>query len=113
MPPLGSIFRETVERALATLDLTSEAAMVESGSMTATNTYLRETHAIAFYSRHLASHYSSLGLLRLLPIAIPRLAHPIGAIWSGHAESIAMVVEYIDCLREVGAKVLEAPRSTD
>lgn len=108
MPPLGSIFRETVEGALAALELTTSSPMVESGSMTATNTYLRETRAISFYSRHLALHYSRVGMLWVLPIVVPRLALPIGAVWSRHTEASPAVLELIDCLREVAHEVLEA-----
>ncbi|OJX08285.1 MAG: hypothetical protein BGO72_02665 [Burkholderiales bacterium 70-64] len=108
MPPLGSIFRATVEGALAALELTTASAMVESGSMTASNTYLRETNAISFYSRHLALHYSRVGMLRVLPIAVPGAALPIGAVWSRHNEANPAVPELIDCLREVAHEVLEA-----
>jgi len=82
--------------------------MVESGSMTASNTYLRETNAISFYSRHLALHYSRVGMLRVLPIAVPGAALPIGAVWSRHNEANPAVPELIDCLREVAHEVLEA-----
>lgn len=101
MPPLDSIFRATVEGALAALELTATSAMVESGSMTATNTYLRETKAIGFYSQHLAFHYSRVGTLRVLPIAVPRAVLPIGAVWSRHTGENRLVLELVDCLREV------------
>lgn len=107
MPPLGSIFRETVEGALATLGLTTTSAMVESGSMTATNTYLRETHTIGFYSRHLALHYSHVGMLRVLPIEVPRAVLPIGVVWSRHTAASPAVLALIDCLHEVAREVLD------
>jgi DNA-binding transcriptional LysR family regulator len=108
MPPLRSIFRETVEGALATLGLTKASALVESGSMTATNTYLRETDAIGFYSRHLALHYSRVGMLRVLPITVPGAALPIGAVWARHTDASPAVLELIDCLREIAHEVLDA-----
>lgn len=119
MPPLDSIFRTTVEGALAALDLTTTPAMVESGSMTATNTYLRETQAISFYSQHLALHYSKVGTLRVLPIAVPGVLHPIGAVWSRHTEESRLVLELVECLRKVAhelfdgeARLMDAPRRT-
>ncbi len=107
MPPLASLFREAVEGALAALDLTSILAVVESGSMTVTNAYLRETDAISLYSQHLALHYSRSEMLHVLPIVVPRSSPSIGAVWSRHAETNPRVLELIDCLREVAHEVLD------
>lgn len=107
MPPLESIFRATVEAALAALELTTPSAMVESGSMTATNTYLRETQAISFYSQHLALHYSRVGMLRVLPIAVPGAVLPIGLVWSRHTGENPLVLELVDCLREVARELFD------
>jgi DNA-binding transcriptional LysR family regulator len=106
IPPLGTLFRSAVDHTMDTLDLPLPQALVESGSMTATNTLLRESHSISFYSPHLAHHWEKLGWLKILPLRAPEISVPIGCFWLKHAEPTATTRLLIDSLREVSAEAL-------
>lgn len=106
IPPLGTIYRDAVEQVMEALGLTFSAVQVESGSMTASNTYLRETELISFYSPHLANHYAQLGWLHILPAAIPSVRVPIGCVWPKNLEVSATTRLLVDMLEEVTAEEL-------
>lgn len=108
IPTVGTVFRLMVERALDALDLPIGGALTESGSITAINTLLRETDAVSLYPRHLAQHYVQLGWLRVLPVAVPRIAVPIGAVWSRHRDLGVSAGQFLDLLGEVASEVLGA-----
>jgi DNA-binding transcriptional LysR family regulator len=82
IPPSGVIFRDAVAAAMDALGIPIRGGTIESGSMTATNTFVRDTDAISFYSEHLAKHYLRLGMVKILPISTSVLTSPIGVVWS-------------------------------
>ena len=91
------------------MKLPNSMARVESGSMTASNTYLRETQSLSLYSSHLAKHYVRLGWLHILPLSIPRVRVPIGCVWLKNAEVSATTRLLIDMLNQVAAEELIDP----
>lgn len=109
IPPIGTIYRDAVEQIMELMKLPSSMARIESGSMTATNTYLRETESLSLYSSHLAKHYVQLGWLHILPLPIPRIRVPIGCIWLKHAEISETMRLLIDMLNQVAAEELIDP----
>lgn len=108
IPPLGTSYRYAVERALDTLNLSPGVGLIESGSMTASNTLLRETDAVGFYAPHLAAHYVRLGWLKHLPIAVPSITVPIGCVWSRHVDQGKAVIGLIEHLKQVAGDTLVA-----
>lgn len=89
------------------LGLPTSLVQVESGSMTASNTYLRETELLSFYSPHLAKHYQRLGWLHILPLEVPSVRVPIGCFWLKNTEIGAATRLLIDMLNEVAAEEFE------
>ena len=100
LPPLGSAFRVSVDSAMVSLGIESSHALIESGSMTATNTFIRETAALSFYSQHLANHYSRMGAIKVLPIDIPNLTAPVGMVWLIHPSANPALELFQHCLVE-------------
>ncbi len=103
IPPRGTFFRTAVERVLEHLGL-DPTAHVESGSMTASNTLLRESDAVSFYSPHLAQHYVRLGWLAELPVEVPKLEVPIGCLWRRHSPPSAAAQLLVDALIAVSGQ---------
>jgi|SRR6185369_7677492 DNA-binding transcriptional LysR family regulator len=106
IPPRGTIYRDAVEQVMTALELPISMVQVESGSMTASNTYLRETQLVSFYSPHLAKHYACLGSLHVMPLAIPDIRVPIGCVWPKNPELGPTTRLLIDMLIEVAAEEL-------
>ncbi|MGE0315404.1 MAG: LysR substrate-binding domain-containing protein [Lautropia sp.] len=101
IPPQGTVYRFTVERALDALGLEPDMPVIESGSMTASNTLLRESDAVGFYSPHLAAHYIRLGWLKALAIDVPSVSAPIGCLWSKRAEQGSALGHFVELLQAV------------
>jgi len=106
IPPRGTIYRDAVEQVMEALQLPISMAQVESGSMTASNTYLRETQFVSFYSPHLARHYARLGFLHVMPLTVPNIRVPIGCVWPKSPDLSATTRLLIDMLIEVAAEEL-------
>lgn len=111
IPPIGSAFRATVDEVMLAFGLDSSCAMIESGSMTSTNTVIRGTQALSFYSRHLAEHYCRLGALTILPLNTPRQTMPIGMVWSPMQEQNPGMVKMRELLVDVAAEVFQSTGS--
>lgn len=107
IPPQGTLFRDGVDQVLDALGLPRSNVRIESGSMTATNTLLRQTDLISFYSPHLAELYARLGWLTVLPIEAPSTAVPVGCFWLRHVELGATARTLVALLREVAAQSLK------
>ena len=107
IPPHGTLFRAGVEQVMDALGLPRSNVRIESGSMTATNTVLRQTDAISFYSPHLAEHYARLGWLTVLPVDTPSATVPVGCFWLRHVELGATPRTLVGLLREVAAQSLK------
>lgn len=106
IPPTGVLFRDVVERVMDSLNLPMSQIQVESGSMTATNTMLRESDLIGFYAPHLASHYARLGWLKVLPIEVPSTSVPIGCAWSKYKKPNTAMKLLVSHLQDVARETL-------
>jgi len=111
LPPLAAIFREPVEALMEALDMPLPAGTIESGSMTASNTFIRDADAISFYSQHLAQHYTRVSGIHILPLDIPQTitTAPIGVIWPKHSDMLASTRLLIDKLTAVINSVFDTP----
>ena len=106
IPPLSTLFRESVEQFMDAHKLPRTNVRIESGSMTATNTILRETFALGFYSPHLAQHYGKHGWLRVLPLQATSVRVPIGCFWLRGVEPDATARLLVGHLRDVAVEFL-------
>lgn len=105
IPPIGSAFRSSVDAVMEAFGLDSSSGMIESGSMISTNTFVRGTPALSFYSRHLAEHYARLGVLTILPLDTPNETTPIGMVWSPAEEKNPGLAEFRELLVLVAQEV--------
>lgn len=105
VPSPSSAFRVSVDAAMEALQLDDSQGLIESGSMTATNTFVRETDAISFYSEHLARHYSRNGLIKILPIELPNLTAPVGMAWSASQDMSPGLQKFKECLMDLSKEV--------
>ncbi|HWK61966.1 MAG TPA: LysR substrate-binding domain-containing protein [Eoetvoesiella sp.] len=103
IPPPDAIFREHVDAIMDYFDMPLPAGAIESGSMTASNTFIRDANAISFYSQHLAQHYSRVSGISILPLKMPPaiVTAPIGVVWPKHVEMPASTRLLIEKLAEV------------
>jgi len=106
IPPRGTIFRDAVERVMEEWDIATQLAQIESGSITATNTLLRETQAVSFHSPHLAQHYTRLGWLHELPLPLPSMSVPIGCAWLRDLRLDSIALTLVEALRQVAGSEL-------
>lgn len=105
LPPATSAFRVSVDAAMEALQLDASLGLIESGSMTATNTFLRESDAISFYSEHLAQHYSDKGLIHILPVDLSNLTAPVGMAWLALQERNPSLERFKECLVALSQEV--------
>jgi len=110
IPPPDAIFREHVDAIMDYFDMPLPAGAIESGSMTASNTFIRDANAISFYSQHLAQHYSRVSGISILPLTMPPaiVTAPIGVVWPKHIEMLASTRLLIEKLAEVIDSVFDA-----
>lgn len=103
IPPPGASMREPFERALAERGLPVPANRVESVALICNKTILQETLAIGFFSRRIAEHYGDLGLVAMLPLEIPKLVGPIGAMWIQNKPQVPAAKRLLSSLKKVAA----------
>ncbi len=105
IPPIGSAFRSSVDAVMEVFGLDLTSGLIESGSMTSTNTFVRGTQSLSLYSRHLAEHYCRMGFLHILPISAPNVTMPIGMVWSLTQEKTPGLIELREILIDVAKDV--------
>ncbi|MGQ0546078.1 MAG: LysR substrate-binding domain-containing protein [Betaproteobacteria bacterium] len=103
IPPPGASMREPFERALAERGLPLPANRVESVALISNKTILLETLAIGFFSKRIAEHYGELGLVAMLPLELPNLVGPIGAMWIRNKPQLPAVKRLLSSLKKVAA----------
>lgn len=101
IPPPGASMREPFERALAERRLPLPVNRVESVALISNKTILQETLAIGFFSKRIAEHYGDLRLVAILPLELPHLVGPIGAMWTRNKPQLPAVKRLLSSLRKV------------
>jgi len=99
LPPIGSLQREPLERALQQNGCALPADFIETLSVHVITGYLRSSEAIGSLSRVAAHHYIEMGVLAQLPLALPAPERLIGMMWSRHKPAAPAVQAFKECLR--------------
>ena len=99
-PPVNTLLREPLERAFERHGVPMPSNRVETLSVHVIRGYLHDTDAIAALATDVSRYYESLGLLAILPLELPRLARPIGVIWSRQRPLAPATQVLIQCLEE-------------
>ena len=107
-PPVNTLLRAPLERAFEQHGVPMPANRVETLSVHVMRGYLQYTDAIAALATDVARYYQSLGLLAILPLELPRLARPIGVIWSRQRPLAPATQVLIQCLEEA-AQIVARP----
>jgi DNA-binding transcriptional LysR family regulator len=108
LPPVNTLLREPLERAFERHGLALPADRIETLSVHVMRAYLHHSDAIAALAEDVARDYQSLGLLAILPLELPRLARPVGAIWARQRPLAPGTQVLIQCLEEAARGRAEA-----
>jgi DNA-binding transcriptional LysR family regulator len=106
-PPVNTLLREPLERAFERHGVPIPANRIETLSVHVMRGYLHYTDAIAALATDVARYYQSLGLLAILPLELPKLARPIGVMWSRQRPLAPATQVLIQCLQEAAEMVAQ------
>ncbi len=81
LPPSGSLSREPLEVALRQQGMALPLDAIETLAISVIAGYLQHTLAIGLLSKLVAQHYVQIGMLSILPLALPDPRRPIGVTW--------------------------------
>lgn len=88
VPPPWASLRTKIEQEFFRHGLQPPTDMLETASFLALVTFLHERHAAGFMAESVARHFSALGLVQTVAMAVPLELPPIGLITlQGHAPS--------------------------
>jgi len=112
-PPVNTLLRGPLERAFEHHGIPIPENRIETLSVHVIRGYLQYTDAIAALSEDVSRYYESLGLLSILPLDLPRLVRPVGAVWSRQRPIAAGTQLLIDCLEDAvrAGKAARSPRT--
>jgi len=96
MPPKGTLMRARLDAVLLNRGGAGIRPRVETGSVMAVESLLRQTDCIAAWPASLARHLAALGVVHQLPLA-DRFG-PVGAVWRA-GDHQPEVVQFMGCLR--------------
>lgn len=81
LSPQGTWFRNRIEQLLKEQQLTIHRMHMDSTSNLSNVGVLQATDSIGFMARDLAESFAELGMLSVLPLALPQADIPVGLIW--------------------------------
>lgn len=110
LPPIGSQMREPLERVLVQYGVPIDNNYVETLSVQLARAYLHLTSAIGVMA-HAAAHDTSQPLA-ILPLTLPRMLRPAGAVWNKNRPLRPGAQLMLDCLDEVAADLRAQEEAT-
>jgi DNA-binding transcriptional LysR family regulator len=105
LPPVGSILRDPLERALEAHDVSLSNNYIETLSVHVVRAHLQVSECIAVMADTSAHDPSAPQPLHTLPLSLPRLLRPSGVLWNrvrGLTPSAQLMVA---CLEETGQRL--------
>jgi DNA-binding transcriptional LysR family regulator len=100
LPPIGSLYRETLENALQQNGGSLPADHLETLSIHVITGYVQHSQAIGLLSQVVAQHYINAGILAQLPLSLPDPQRPIGMTWNRHNPLTPALKSFMDCVRK-------------
>lgn len=100
IPPINTLLREPLERAFERHGISMPVNRIETLSVHVIRGYLSDTDAIAALATDVSRYYESLGLLAILPLELPRLVRPVGAMWIRQRPLAPATNGLLECLEE-------------
>ena len=98
LPPLGSIMRDPLERALEAHDVPLNNNYIETLSIHVMRAHLQVSDFIAAMSGALAD--DAMQPLHVLPLGLPRLLRPVGVLWNRNRGLTPGAQRMVSCLEE-------------
>ncbi|MBV9697104.1 MAG: LysR family transcriptional regulator [Gammaproteobacteria bacterium] len=109
MPPTETALRRQIERAFLAADAPTPRNVIESVSILTNRVLLRKSDCIGVMPYHVALDDVEHGLLAILPVKLPALATPVGAILRAPGELPPAASAFLECLR-IAARQVPRPR---
>lgn len=106
LPPLGSILRDPLERALQARNVPLSNNYIETLSILVARSHLQVSDFIAVMSGMPANDPTQP--LHTLPLSLPRLLRPAGVMWNRNRALSPSALRTIACLEEVAEKLKDA-----
>lgn len=103
-PPATTAVHLPLQDWLEQQGLALPADRIESVCVAANLTLLQESTCVAFFSRDNAEHLARQGLLSILPLALPDLSGPVGALWLRNKPISPALRALLDALEDVAAQ---------
>lgn len=98
LPPEDNPVREGLDTLFLHQGMHKLVVAIECGSILANTVLLNEMNAISVLPGSVARHYERLGLLRTLPLPLPKIFGPVGLITTGRELQSAALSMLRDCL---------------
>lgn len=112
LSPPGTWFRDRVERLIKARELSLHRMHMDSTSSLSNVGVLQATDSIGFLARDVAESFAGLGMLSVLPLAVPDADIPVGLIWM-RERHMAMELKLVHMiLRETVRALYPGPQET-
>jgi DNA-binding transcriptional LysR family regulator len=98
LQPPGSPQRSRFESALRTAGLHARLDITETASTVATTVLLEASDMAAIMPASLAAHYARLGVLKVLPLALPLQVPPLHLVTRKHRELSPAAARFVEVL---------------
>ncbi|WP_455925934.1 LysR substrate-binding domain-containing protein [Pseudomonas putida] len=98
LPPPGSLLRDPLERVLEANDVPLSSNYIETLSIHVVRAHLRVSDSIAIMAVSIAS--DPVQPLHVLPLNLPRLVRPVGALWNRNRGLTPSAELMVQCLQE-------------
>jgi DNA-binding transcriptional LysR family regulator len=99
LQPPGSPQRSRFESALRQAGLHSRLDITETASTVATTVLLEASDMLTVMPASLAAHYAKLGVLQVIPVAVPLHVPPIHLVMRRHRERTPAAQGFVEVLR--------------
>lgn len=109
MPPPETALRRQIERAFLAAGAPAPRNVIESVSVLTNRVLLRKSDCIGVMPYHVALDDVQHGLLAILPVKLPALTTPVGAILRAPGELPPAASAFLACLR-IAARQVPKPR---
>ncbi|WP_313698258.1 LysR substrate-binding domain-containing protein [Achromobacter sp.] len=81
LPPHGTLTRATFEQSVLQKKLEPPMPAIETASLLTQQALLQESDHLGLLTRSMAEYYVSLGLVKIVPLALVSNAVPLGLLW--------------------------------
>ncbi|WP_250437675.1 LysR substrate-binding domain-containing protein [Caballeronia sp. ATUFL_F2_KS9A] len=111
LPPIGSILRDPLERALEVHDVPLTNNYIETVSLHVIRAHLQVSDCIAVMADSSARNAAHPQPLHTLPLTLPRLLRPAGVLWNRARALTPSAQLMLSCLEDTARRLSEEARA--